>query len=151
MDPLKRFEEEHQHGLRELERLERAALALANTEGSVEHHIATAREVADFLSTDVKQHNENEERALFALLTDDLPWAPFVEEHERLRDLESELHDALDSADPVNKVPPVAHALIDLLRSHIAREDEVLFPMSREFLGPDGLADVAKRLGEMET
>ncbi len=47
MDPLKRFEEEHQHGLRELERLERAALALANTEGSYMKTVAFAHAAGD--------------------------------------------------------------------------------------------------------
>ena len=38
--------------------------------------------------------------------------------------------------------------IVDLLRAHIARENEVLFPMARGLLGVEGLARVARRLEE---
>jgi hemerythrin-like domain-containing protein len=36
---------------------------------------------------------------------------------------------------------------VDLLRAHIQREDEVLFPLARELLGVEGLAKAAGLLG----
>ncbi len=144
-DPLTRFEEEHRHALGELERLEQAADGLPEAEEPTEY-LEVMRQVHIFLSTAVKEHNDNEERALFPLLGEDAPTGVFVEEHARLRDLEQRLGAALDGAHPVVESPAIAHALVDLLRSHIDREDTVLFPMARGLLGPDGLAKVARSL-----
>jgi hemerythrin-like domain-containing protein len=38
--------------------------------------------------------------------------------------------------------------MIDLLREHIERENEMLFPLARTLLGPEGVALVARRLTE---
>ena len=143
-DPLERFEREHQHALRELERLEHAVSELEA--GGAEQALETAREVHGFLSTEVREHNENEEKALFPMLEEQGPCEPFIEEHEELRELERRLAEALDSGDPAARVPPVARDIIGLLRSHIDREDNMLFPMSRDMLGTEGLRVVAKRL-----
>lgn len=144
-DPLQRFEAEHDEALRALNRLELATDALQRTDRP-EQYLATVREVHTFLTTAVREHNDNEERALFGLLGDDAPVASFEEEHRTLRQLERNLGDALNGPDPAREVPSFAHAVIDLLRAHIERENEVLFPMARTLLGPEGLAAVARRL-----
>jgi hemerythrin-like domain-containing protein len=82
-DPLTRFEDEHHHALGELERLERAAEDLEDGEDPTEH-LETMRQVHTFLSTAVREHNENEERALFPLLGDEAPTGVFEEEHVRV-------------------------------------------------------------------
>lgn len=144
-DPLKRFEEEHRHALRELERLEHA-IAELESGGEPDEALKTAREVHEFLSTEVREHNENEERALFPLLEEQGPCEPFMAEHDELRELESRLAEGLESGDPAGRVPPVAREIIAVLCAHIDREDNVLFPMSREVLGDEGLRVVARRL-----
>ncbi len=144
-DPLRRFELEHQEALTALDKLEAATHALekgANTPLALQ----TVGEVYRFLSTTVRQHNENEERALFACLGEDAPTSVFELEHEELRALERRLGRALDGPDPVRQVPEIARAIVDLLRAHIAREDDVLFPMARALLGPAGLRQVARFL-----
>ena len=144
-DPLTRFEDEHHHALGELERLERAAEGLEDGEDSTEH-LETMRQVHTFLSTAVREHKENAERALFPLLCDEAPTAVFEEEHVRLRALEHELREALDGPHPAERAPTIALALVDLLRGHIDRENHVLFPMARGLLGPEGLARVERIL-----
>ena len=144
-DPLTRFEDEHHHALGELERLERAAEGLEDGEDSTEH-LETMRQIHTFLSTAVREHNENEERALFPLLGDEAPTTVFEEEHVRLRGLERELREALDGPHPAERAPTIALALVDLLRGHIDRENHVLFPMARGLLGPEGLARVERIL-----
>ena len=144
-DPLTRFEDEHHHALGELERLERAAEGLEDGEDSTEH-LETMRQVHTFLSTAVREHNENEERALFPLLGDEAPTAVFEEEHVRLRALEHELREALDGPHPAERAPTIALALVGLLRGHIDRENHVLFPMARGLLGPEALARVQRIL-----
>ncbi len=145
-DVLVRFSMEHEQALAALDRLERAATALDHGDPA-EPHLRTAREVRDTLVTTVREHNENEERCLFPLLGEDAPCQPFREEHEALRELERRLDAALDGPAPERDIPTVAHALVDLLRSHIRREDEVLFPMARDLLGAEGLERAATLLG----
>lgn len=145
-DLLVRFSMEHEQALAALDRLERAATALDHGDPA-EPHLRTVREVRDTLVTTVRQHNENEERCLFPLLGEDAPCQPFREEHEALRELEQRLDGALEGPAPERDIPTVAHALVDLLRSHIQREDEVLFPLARELLGVEGLARAAALLG----
>lgn len=145
LDPFERFETEHAEALRALDRLERCAEALERGEHPAAY-LGTVSEVHTFLTTAVRAHNENEERALFSVLGEDAPVAVFEEEHRTLRQLERDLGRALDDPDPAATVPPTARATIDLLRAHIARENDVLFPMARALLGPEGVAIVARRL-----
>jgi hemerythrin-like domain-containing protein len=144
-DPLVRFHAEHQEALVVLGRLERAALALRRV-GDAGPHFAVVLEAYAFLSTAVRAHNDNEERALFPLLGGDAPTAVFVEEHRRLRKLEGELARVARAGD-ARSTADAALETVELLRAHIAREDEVLFPLARERLGATGLARVAARLG----
>ncbi|MBI3983649.1 MAG: hemerythrin domain-containing protein [Gemmatimonadetes bacterium] len=144
-DPLTRFEIEHEAALAALARLEGAALALECGEPP-ERHLDTARSVYGELCTAVRAHNEAEEDVLFDLIGADAPTALFVEEHHMLRRLEEELARAVDAGDAPHRVPPVAREIVALLRGHIQRENEVLFPMARALLGPEGLAVVARRL-----
>jgi len=143
-DPISRFEEEHDVALAALARLEAAAAGLRGS-GAAEPHFASAREVLELLRGAVRQHNEDEERALFPLIGADAPLAPFVDEHGTLRRLENELSEALARRDAA-AAGEVSLDLVSLLRDHIERENRVLFPMARELLGQEGLAEVARRL-----
>jgi hemerythrin-like domain-containing protein len=143
-DPLLRFEAEHEEALEALARLEASALALQQGEPA-SPHFATVRAVHAALITAVKDHNEAEERALFPLLGDEAPTALFVEEHVALRDLERDLGHGLATGES-GRVAAAALLIVDLLRAHIARENEVLFPMARGLLGAAGLAELARRL-----
>jgi hemerythrin-like domain-containing protein len=143
-DPLRRLESEHADALAELQRLEGAALAMQRGEPAAPH-FGTVRAVHSVLTSAVKAHNESEERALFPLLGDEAPTVVFVEEHTTLRNLERRLEQALAAGD-AGRIATAALAVVDLLRAHITRENEVLFPMARELLGAAGLAEVARRL-----
>jgi hemerythrin-like domain-containing protein len=76
---------------------------------------------------------------------EDAPLGPFLEEHGILWRLEADLAGALDRKDRA-RVARLALEIVDLLRTHIRRENEVLVPMARALLGADGLAIVARRL-----
>jgi hemerythrin-like domain-containing protein len=144
-DPICRFEEEHEVALAALARLEQAAHALRHG-GPVEPQFAVAHEVHGLLCGAVRQHNEDEERALFPALGDEAPLGPFLEEHQTLWRLEEDLARALDHRE-AEGVARVSLEIVDLLGAHIRRENDVLFPMARALLGPEGLAVVARRLG----
>ncbi|MEJ2336131.1 MAG: hemerythrin domain-containing protein [Gemmatimonadales bacterium] len=146
MDPIERFEEEHQHALAELEKLEAAARAMAGATGdAAEAQLEAARAAHEFLSTVVRAHNENEELALFSVLGDEAPTEPFVEDHAAIRAMERRLLAAIESQD-TTETAAACVAIVDVLRDHIDREDNALFPMARELLGPEGLLEVARRL-----
>lgn len=147
IDPIQRFEEEHQHALGELERLEVAALKLAAgvPDDVAEVELEAASAAHEFLSTAVREHNENEEVALFSVLGDEAPTEPFVEDHVALRAMERRLSAAIEARDTA-EVAAAGLAIVDVLRDHIDREDNALFPMARELLGPEGLLEVARRL-----
>ncbi len=145
-DPIQRFEDEHQHALGELEKLEAAARAMAGAAGDVaETQLEAARAAHEFLSTAVREHNENEELALFSVLGDEAPTEPFVEDHVAIRAMERRLLAAIEARDTA-ETAAAGLAIVDALRDHIDREDNALFPMARELLGPEGLLEVARRL-----
>lgn len=147
-DPLERFEAEHAEALRRLDLLETGAgrVAAAAAEGRRDREAMRRMEaVLDFIRTEVRRHNEDEERALFPLLEDEVPWEPFAEEHRMLRSLEGELASALERGDG-RRAARTARALAGTLRDHIERENGMLFPAARERLGADGLAEVSRRL-----
>lgn len=146
IDPIQRFEDEHQHALGELEKLEAAARAMAGAMGDVaEAQLEAARAAHEFLSTAVREHNENEELALFSVLGDEAPTEPFVEDHVAIRAMERRLLAAIEARDTA-ETAAAGLAIVDVLRDHIDREDNALFPMARELLGPEGLLEVARRL-----
>ncbi len=148
-DPLLRFEREHAEALEVLDRLDHAATSLEH--GAVPApHLAAAREALAFIRSAVRRHNEAEERALFPFIEDALPAALFVEEHVRLRAIEEALDTALAGDDPARRAVDPALELVALLREHIERENNVLFPAARTLLGADGLAVVARRLEGLE-
>lgn len=132
-DLIRRFEEEHDVALAALARLEAAAEALRSG-GPVEPHFVTARQVHELLCGAIRRHNEDEERALFPVLGEAAPLGPFLEDHETLWSLEDELAVSLDKGDG-DRVARVAFEIVALLRAHIQRENEVLFPMARAALG----------------
>ncbi len=93
----------------------------------------------------IRAHNENEELALFSVLGDEAPTEPFQEEHVAIRAMERRLLAAIEAGD-TTETAAVGLAIVDVLRDHIDREDNALFPMARELLGPEGLLEVARRL-----
>lgn len=127
---LARFEREHREALAMLDQLEAAAGALRERRPAADD-LGTVRAVHEFLSTAVRQHNDDEERDLFPFLADAAVTEAFVQDHRRLRALERELAAALAAPDAAAAVPPVALELAALLRNHIHREDEGLFPLVR--------------------
>ena len=143
-DPIRRFEEEHEVALAALARLEGAAESLHAGEPP-DRHFTTAREVHELLRGAIREHNEAEERALFPLLGEEAPLGPFLDEHQTLWGLEADLGDAIERRD-APRTSRLSLEIVDLLRAHIRRENEVLFPMARALLGPEGFQAVARRL-----
>jgi len=93
-------------------------------------------------------HHAKEEKRLFPLLTerglpsDSGPVAVMLHEHEVGRGHVRAMRESLPRAaageeEALHTVTHEARAFIVLLREHINKEDHILFPMSRSFLGPE--------------
>jgi len=141
-DPFAVLLAEYEDALTALTRLESAAEGLEADPAS-EPDRRAVRAILDVLRGAVRDHNEREERALFPLIVDQLPTGVFEEGHRALWTLEEELGRLLDGPGDDPRVASVAREIVDRLRRHIQRENEVLFPMAREALGPGGVQHLA--------
>lgn len=104
---------------------------------------------ANFLQREVMDHFVLEEQALFPILERHIgrthgPLAVMDMEHETFRELLEDLSGGLRSEDTAQSQRQ-AHAIIRLLRDHIAKEDEVLFPMAARVLSSEEDAEIDAR------
>lgn len=134
---------EHAEALKRLERME-AAVKGGDWDG--------VKEVATWLFEELKAHNEAEEEHLFPLLDPMFggghgPTHCMREEHRLLWDLtQMVLGDLRDGvAGNPDSTVRAATQLIGTLRSHIEKENNVLYPMAERMLDAATLA----RLGEV--
>jgi len=131
---------QHQDVLTRLDEVERALGAGEN---------AALAPFASYLAQEVAHHFEIEEQALFPLLAGHIgseqgPLAVMNAEHASFRELLRQLSDDLDSGRP-GQAQQYAREIVDLLRGHIAKEDQVLFPMAARLLSPEELQEVDAR------
>lgn len=93
-----------------------------------------ARSVVECLAAVVASHAKLEDDLLFPTLEPHLPHqgplGVMRREHEQI---EMALDDALNAAD-VPAVREAVHEVIELCRSHFAKEENVLFPMAEQFV-----------------
>ncbi|MCL6552826.1 MAG: hemerythrin domain-containing protein [Firmicutes bacterium] len=136
--------EEHRVILGVLEGLERA-LAAADAGGDVP--VAFLRDLVTFSQAFVDRcHHGKEEACLFPCLQrrgiprERGPIAVMLEEHEAGRRLVREIAAQLDrhaqGAVPARAVLEPCRQYLELLRAHIAKENDVLFPMGEGVLHP---------------
>ncbi len=124
-----------------LERLDRLEAALDGPTGEVD--IAAVESVLAFFQTGLPIHRRKEEEVLFPLLADKIgrgegPVACMLHEHEIERGLVKQLRDAVErakrGAETGGQTRAAGRAILDLLRNHIAKEDEILFPLAEQVL-----------------
>lgn len=133
---------EHEEAGRHLNRMEQATKRRDWT---------AVKEGALWLYTELKVHNEAEETYLFPLMDplfsgDHGPTSCMREEHRQLWDLTlMVLGDITDgTARNPDQCERLSFQLITALRSHIEKENNVLYPMAERMLD----ADTLKKLGE---
>jgi hemerythrin-like domain-containing protein len=138
---------EHQVILRALAVLERAGDALATgtsvDETALGDLVALLRTFAD------RCHHGKEEDLLFPRLRDKgagAPLAVFLEDHVEGRGYLA----TLAGGAPAPARAAAARRYVGLLRDHIQREDEVLFPMADDVLSLEEHAELARRYAEVE-
>ena len=153
------LKQEHQAILRVIRAAEAEAAAIAKT-GRM--HVQMVRELVDFLKNFVDRcHHAKEEKHLFALLqARGLPWeagplAVMLHEHEEGRACvralaEAVAGDGAPDAAALEKARENLMAYAELLRAHIAKEDQVLYPMADNLLEPADQAALVKAFERVE-
>jgi len=123
---------EHQVVLSRLTELERALDTYSEE---------TLRDTLRFFDESVTLHRRKEEEVLFPALSahfppDTGPVACMLAEHQDEKRHLDELRQALEKGDRV-KVIVHGQLIVNHLRQHISKEDQVLFPMAERLLGHD--------------
>lgn len=152
MRPTQILNEEHRVILRVLAALERIAEA---TRAAGRIPARSAADALDFLATFADRcHHGKEEELLFpALVKKGLPRevgpvAVMLAEHDEGRALVRAMRAALaGEGRPAEDFARAASEFVELLRAHIAKEDQVLFPMADGMLAE---AEQAELLGAFE-
>lgn len=159
-EPISKFMEEHQTALEQLDRLEKTLLGI-----SIPPSTKSLEAVENFISFfhhDLHGiHCRKEEEVLFPALEAYIgrqgPIAVMLFEHEELHKDVAEMEEALggltDSAKAQDSLDALARAGLEViytLRSHIIKEDQVLFPIAEQTLPPAEMAEVARRCREIE-
>ena len=133
----------------------------AFTDGKLE--IASARDAISFLRTFADQgHHGKEEARLFPMMeacglpADAGPTAVMRHEHEvgrahvrRMDQAVAEFEKGLPDA--ATRFAFEARGFVELLRDHIAKEDQVLFPMADRMLSPASQEQLLRDFGHVET
>jgi hemerythrin-like domain-containing protein len=139
---------EHEVILRALVVLERAA---ARLDAGQTVDPAALAELVELCRTFADRcHHGKEEHTLFPVLEAKGlggPLGVFLEDHEVGRGYLK----TIDSPAPAAERAAAARRYVGLLRDHIERENEVLFPMADRVLSQDEHAELARRYAEVET
>lgn len=133
--PIARMLDEHQVFLGRLERL--AELVAPSRPPEQRGELEELQRVAGFL-VGAEPHHQREEQVLFPALQEHGIFGPpevMASEHVRLRALKGALHDLAGRVlagdrGPWQDLRATAEALIEALRTHIAKEDVVLYPLA---------------------
>jgi len=151
--------QEHQVILRVLAALERLADAAARVDAIDGEG---AREAIEFFRTFADHcHHAKEEERLFPMLierglpAEQGPVSVMLHEHEEGRGYVKVMSDNVEAATAgdatsLHAFIHASRAFVDLLRDHIGKEDNVLFPMAQGFLGEDGNAVLLAEFEKLE-
>jgi hemerythrin-like domain-containing protein len=154
MMPTEVLSNEHRLILTVLDRIEEAAERLDDGKAiSPEFFLDAAEFIAGFAD---KCHHGKEEDILFVALTtkhmprDSGPVAVMLQEHDEGRRYTAGIRSAAEQtkagdASAADEIVHNALNYVQLLRQHIFKEDNVLFPMAEQLIMGDELQDVSRK------
>ena len=148
-DLIHTLKHQHEEGLGKLNELEDAVISLED-KGLNSEDISSVRSAVSFINTEIRQHNQCEEDVLFPELDKHIPqqgptsvmrsehrelWSKLDELEANIKAIES----AGDKSDNsvLENLLETARDLISLLRNHIAKENNVLYPLALNILSQD--------------
>jgi len=155
-DPFERLMAEHQHGLRELDKMLASSRELKSGGFSTDA-FEKLRDAVRFINEDIRAHNQNEEEALFPAMEEKIgpsgPTGVMRSEHlqlwSALDKLENKLTELLTdtgNAAHISRVAELSAFIHDLLKNHIFKEDNILYPMAKQMLTPEEILEVSERM-----
>jgi hemerythrin-like domain-containing protein len=159
-NPIELFVQEHQETLDRLEAMEGAADEI-RSEGVSPERVGTIRGVLDYLgSPEMRRHNLREEQLLFTALEEavegESPTLLLREEHRRLWDKLDLVKEWIGrcesepgSREAAEGLGRAAGLLGRLMHQHIAKENEVLLPLTRHILGEVRLRALMAKLARV--
>jgi len=159
MNPTETLKHEHQIVLLVLKGAEHEAASI-QAGGAV--HVEIVEQMVDFFRTFVDRcHHGKEERHLFPAMhgkgmpLETGPLAVMLHEHEQGRAAVRAIAGALErvKGGEAGTGPDLAEALlgyVELLRNHISKEDNVLFPMADRILPAEEQSDIAVLFDKVE-
>jgi hemerythrin-like domain-containing protein len=178
MDAIDRLLDEHRGIRLEIESLKRSVQDLAaHGEAALVSAREPLAAVARMMGTTLLDHARKEDDALFPAMErvfglDGSPTGVMREEHREIRDRADLFRKTLHQLNQVEHPAIVAggarlaalttgtgsageliqlgERLIELLESHFAKEEDILFPMARAALEPSALVEVGRRMDEIE-
>jgi hemerythrin-like domain-containing protein len=141
-DPIELLRKEHGEGLKHLERLGNAADSIKANGFSVEAFEEIVNAVR-WMNTDVRRHTDREEKYLFPLIerhSSNLPELMRGEHRElgtaftQLLDIVREIEEGRVRGSSIYEVVQLSYLIVDLMRIHINRENQFLFPLAKKLL-----------------
>jgi len=139
----------HEHIGQRLSVLEDVARQLGTDDKLTDAQRSSVADVLAFFEKAIPLHSADEEQTLFPRLRERPPFAGTVgtpmdcmeSEHVEHAALRSRLTEALEAGDGTG-IGRAARALAAEYRSHISKEEQILYPMAREVLTDPALLDV---------
>jgi hemerythrin-like domain-containing protein len=103
--------------------------------------LADARELTNEFINDMEHHFQMEEKVMFAEFEQKTgmtqgPTAMMRHEHEQMRNLMSQMKEALE-ADNKDKYLGLSETLMILLQQHNMKEEQMLYPMAQQHLSAE--------------
>lgn len=145
---LEELSREHKEILEKLDQLEET------TEKSVIEK-SKIKEFLDFTETFAEPHHQKEEEVLFPALEEKGipreggPIGVMLHDHETKREKVKDLKKSLKDNNE-EKIKEASQAIISLLRDHINKEDNILYPLARQVLTEEELVGLGHKCEEIK-
>ena len=153
-DPILILMKEHEEGLRYLKQLKEAAEQIKTNGFSFEAFENLAQAIR-YIDIEIRRHNENEEKYLFPLMERHLNGSSEVmrSEHRELwrafnslRTCVKDVEDMKIYATTIRDLVRCSESIVELLTSHITKENDVLFPMAIRILTKEEYRQLAAEI-----
>jgi len=156
-DPIDILMKEHEECLKYLARLHNAAGYIKSNGFSFEAYSQIA-ETIRFIDTVVRQHDEKEEKYLFPVMDRHIVGPPqsLRSEHRELwfafRQLLRTVEDIEEGrlhGTSIAELVQSAEAVVEVLTSHIAKENEVVYPMAKQIMTKEEYCQLKEQIEKL--
>ncbi len=175
-NPIDQLLQEHRSIMAQVADLETAVAALAaHGESALPDNLSVFSHIGRMMATELEEHRLREDDVLFPALEELIgrqgPTAVMRYEHQLLHDQGELLRETLHELNEVQhpaieaggeqiralaanggsaaELQATGQEIIELLQAHFSKEEGILFPMARNMLDEEVLAEIAARFQEM--